>query len=202
MKDENRIIVSNIFEPYLGEEVTKEKVEAAYREAFFDVHPDHGGTQEEFVAINEDRQRLLEEEGMKDGVTYRVVLEESESSDQQRNELYTGLRDYWEQGLGEANYREVSDYQIVTYREIEDKVISRFEDSSDLSFAINAEISGELFTHETNYFAGGEKVNSFKRSRFSYEVFDSESYLQEIPMNAVGRAEALKSENEEFFDSV
>ncbi len=205
-----KIVVGSIFEQYLPDgKVTRKTVRDAYREAAVDLHPDQGGNVEDFIELDEEADRLEEE--MEEDVLYEAVttdsvsdsgLELSDSGEtyDAEDEFYSGLRRAWERGLREVNPRLGSSYEIVTYREIGEKAISRFEDGSDLSFAINAEIEGELFTHETNYFFEGERIDSYVGSRFSYEVFNSERYLQEIAEDAVERAKLLKSQNEEFFD--
>ncbi len=200
----DKVEVSELFASFFtGDRVSRDDVKDAYRKAALELHPDfEDGDAEKFVKVKDEKEDLLEQE-MREGAVYELsVAEQSDLNGGEHsergawsNDFYRELGGHWSQGL----LRTDSDYRLETCRDLGGSVIGRFEDGSDLYFSIKAELEGDLFSHETKYFHGGEVVQSYERSVYSFEIFDTEEYFQGISETAAEGAEHLKQGDEEFF---
>lgn len=198
-----KIEVDQVFERYLPDNsVTLDDVEGAYREAVKDTHPDVGGSADDFKRVDSAAQKLREV--MDENESYMIEARGLESETQDRVETpkqnssnKISVSKCWKEGLEEANNHFDSDYEMVQYSNIgETGAFGRFEDSSNLSFAIEAQSLGSLFKYETTYFVDGRgEVGSYEKSAVNFELDDMEQYLQGVTALAVKNSEGIKLKN-------
>lgn len=202
------------FMPYLeaaseDERYTLGEVKEAYREAVKDVHPDAGGSQEEFKLVDEAAEHLKEQ--MSDqNKKYQV----NPASEQPVNQTNTGqtcpnqqdeqsifnLKQEWLSGLREANDYYGSDYELSEYEGVGDnQAVAVFHDElSSLGFAIEMEREQSLLSYETTYFVDGEgEVASHSSEAFGFQLKQVSKFLQGSVARSVKNAEAIKQNLED-----
>jgi hypothetical protein len=201
------------FMPYLeavseDDGYTLGEVREAYREAVKDVHPDAGGSQEEFKLVDEAAEHLKEQMS---GQNKRYQV--NPGSEQAVNQTNTGqtspnrrdeqssfsLKQEWLSGLREANDYFGSDYELSEYEGVGDnQAVAVFNDDTSLGFAIEMEREHSLLSYETTYFVDGEgEVASHSNEAFGFQLDQVAKFLQGSVARSVKNAEAIKKNLED-----
>lgn len=197
--------VDRCFEPYLSnEDLTIEEVEEAYEEAVRDIHPDLGGHRKAFFRVNKAANKLRR--SMEEDETYTIKPKKEDAKEYKKTGNQTknikqklnddiSIQNCWEEGLEQVEDFSKSKYDLVDYLQIRDDLsVGRFENNSEITFSIEAQLDERLALFKTTYYVEdyGE-IDDYRRAVFDSEVKELEDDIQEISMEAAEKVEEIKS---------